>query len=93
MTQPLFISFLVVAIVFALFIVPKVTADIARDVGVDEAKWYFYSTVFNVAALMWLYASLGPKKYRRKLFLAALIAIYLIIFYGAYAIDKYNALK
>jgi len=89
MTQILLTSFLIAAIVFALFIVPKVTADIARDAGVNEAKWYFYSTVFNVAALMWLYTSLGPKTYRRKIFLATLIAIYVIIFYGAYAIDKY----
>lgn len=90
MTQILVTSFLIVAIVFALFIVPKVTADIARDAGVNESKWYFYSTVFNIAALIWLYTSLGPRMYRRKIFLMALIIIYLVIFYGAYAIDKYT---
>ena len=91
MTQVLVTSFLIVAILFALFIVPKVTADIAEDAGMNEAKWYFYSTVFNLFALVWLYSSLGPKMYRRKILIATLIVIYLIIFYGVYAIDKYTA--
>lgn len=90
MTQILVTSFLIVAILFALFVVPKVTADIAEDAGVNEAKWYFYCTVFNIFALTWLFASLGPKMYRRKILIAMLIAIYLLIFYGAYAIDKYT---
>jgi hypothetical protein len=90
MTETMIISFIIFSILFAFIIVPKATIDIAIEAGFEKHKWYFYAIGLNIFALIWLYVSMSPKNHRQKIIVGTLIIIYLIILYGAYAVDKYT---
>lgn len=90
MITTLVFAFVIFAIVFAFIIVPKLTTDIAENEGFGRNKWIFYSIALNIVALIWLYAVLGSGKNREKFLIIILMLVYLGIFYGAYAIDKYT---
>jgi uncharacterized BrkB/YihY/UPF0761 family membrane protein len=90
MTTILVVVFVIFSILFAFILVPKLTTDIAINEGFDRNKWIFYSISLNVIALIWLYSVLNPGKNKEKKYVLVLILVYIGIFCGAYAIDKYT---
>lgn len=88
----LVVLFIIGAIFFVVYLVPKVTAAIANEIGIDSRKWIFYYFVFNVFAIIYLYTELKPHHPGEKKTLLVFIFIFLLIFSGAYLIDKYTAL-
>lgn len=84
------IVFILFTVVFVIFVVPRATVEIATDVGISQKRWAYYCVVWNVFALLYLYYRLGSGRNREKARLLVLILVYLAIFFGAFAIDKYT---
>jgi hypothetical protein len=86
------VLFLIGVIFFVVYLVPKGTAAIANEIGIDPRKWIFYYFVFNVFAIIYLYTELKPHHPAEKKTLLVFIFIYFLIFTGAYLIDRYTPL-
>lgn len=90
MLNILVIIFVIGAVIYAIFIAPKIAATIAAKKNLNYGKWFFNSIIFNVLAFIYLYTLLDSEEYAEKRTLLILIFIYMGIFTGAYFIDKYT---
>ncbi len=90
MMKIIIILFVLAAIIYCLFVAPKITATIASEKGLDYGKWFWNSIIFNILAIIYLLTLLDAKHHNEKRSLLILIFIYMGIFAGAYLIDRYN---
>jgi hypothetical protein len=86
------ILYILGTIFFVAYIAPKITAAIAEEIGIESRKWIFYYFFFNVFAIIYLYTELKPHHPAEKKTLLAFIFIFLLIFSGAFLIDRYTVL-